>query len=116
MGSQRAGGCQREHAARADRKQAFVRRDDVNSSASPPPVNRTREKLREQLQGGALDERLVEIEIQERSTPMIDIVGGQTGSVPGEYVNLVGFEEIRAITGESDNALIQKVGERAIHL
>ena len=36
--------------------------------------------------------------------------------MPGEYVNLVGFEEIRAITGESDNALIQKVGERAIHL
>lgn len=37
--------------------------------------------------------------------------------MPGEYVNLVGFEEtIRAITGESDSALIQKVGERAIHL
>ena len=41
------------------------------------PVNRTREKLREQLRGGDLDERLVEIEIQERATPMIDIVGGQ---------------------------------------
>lgn len=37
--------------------------------------------------------------------------------MPGEYVNLVGFEEtIRAVTGESDDALIQKVGERAIHL
>lgn len=39
--------------------------------------NRTREKLREQLQNGELDERLVEIDIQERGTQMIDIVGGQ---------------------------------------
>lgn len=37
--------------------------------------------------------------------------------VPGEYVNLVGFEDtIRAITGETDNNFIQRVGERAIHL
>ncbi len=37
--------------------------------------------------------------------------------MPDKYVNLVGFEEsIRVITGESDNAFIQKVGERAIHL
>ena len=37
--------------------------------------------------------------------------------VPGEYVNLVGFEEtIRAITGESDNDYIQRVGVRAIEL
>lgn len=39
--------------------------------------NRTREKLREQLRNGELDERSVEIEIQERGTPIIDIVGGQ---------------------------------------
>ncbi|MEZ5425564.1 MAG: ATP-dependent protease ATPase subunit HslU [Pyrinomonadaceae bacterium] len=39
--------------------------------------NRTREKLREQLRRGDLDERLVEIETQDRSTPMIDFVGGQ---------------------------------------
>ncbi len=39
--------------------------------------NRTREKLREQLRNGDLDERLVEIETQDRSTPMIDFVGGQ---------------------------------------
>ncbi len=39
--------------------------------------NRTREKLREQLRNGDLDERLIEIETQDRSTPMIDFVGGQ---------------------------------------
>jgi hypothetical protein len=37
--------------------------------------------------------------------------------VPGQWQNLVGFENtIRAVTGESDEALIQAVGERAIHL
>ncbi|MBX7172967.1 MAG: ATP-dependent protease ATPase subunit HslU [Pyrinomonadaceae bacterium] len=44
---------------------------------SEPKVNRTREKLREQLRNGELDERLVEIEITDRSTPMVDIIGGQ---------------------------------------
>jgi ATP-dependent HslUV protease ATP-binding subunit HslU len=41
------------------------------------PQNRTREKLREQLRNGDLDDRLIEIETQDRSTPMIDFVGGQ---------------------------------------
>ena len=37
--------------------------------------------------------------------------------VPGEYVNLVGFEEtVRAISGESDFDYIQSVGRRAIDL
>jgi ATP-dependent HslUV protease ATP-binding subunit HslU len=44
---------------------------------SQPKVNRTREKLREQLRNGELNERLVEIEITDRSTPMVDIIGGQ---------------------------------------
>lgn len=36
---------------------------------------------------------------------------------PGQWRNLVGFEKsIRAITGETDEDLIQKVGERAIRL
>lgn len=43
----------------------------------PSGVNRTREKLREQLRRGDLDERIIEIDVQERSSPMIDIVGGQ---------------------------------------
>ena len=37
--------------------------------------------------------------------------------VPGEYTNLVGFEEtVRAISGESDFDYIQSVGRRAINL
>lgn len=37
--------------------------------------------------------------------------------VPGDYVNLVGFEEtIRSITGETDTDYIQRVGVRAIEL
>jgi hypothetical protein len=36
---------------------------------------------------------------------------------PGEWENLVGFTEtIRAVTGETDDQLIQKIGERAIAL
>lgn len=49
----------------------------IDLSAEKPAPNRTREKLREQLRKGELDERLIEIETQDRSTPMIDFVGGQ---------------------------------------
>ncbi len=37
----------------------------------------TREKLRDQLRNGELDDRLIEIETQDRSNTMIDFVGGQ---------------------------------------
>jgi ATP-dependent HslUV protease ATP-binding subunit HslU len=40
-------------------------------------TNSTREKLREQLRKGELDERLIEIETQERPNASIDFVGGQ---------------------------------------
>ena len=37
--------------------------------------------------------------------------------VPGEYTNITSFDEmIRSVTGSSDEAHIQRVGERAIHL
>jgi hypothetical protein len=37
--------------------------------------------------------------------------------VPGEYENIVGFENtIRAVTRETDQAMIQQIGERAIAL
>ena len=39
--------------------------------------NRTREKLREQLRRGELDDRIVEIDTQERGNATIDFVGGQ---------------------------------------
>jgi len=38
---------------------------------------RTREKLREQLSSGDLDDRLVDIETQDRSSATIDFIGGQ---------------------------------------
>ena len=40
-------------------------------------TNRTREKLREQLKRGELDDRLVEIDAQDRGNATIDFVGGQ---------------------------------------
>lgn len=37
--------------------------------------------------------------------------------VPGEWENLVGFENtIRAITGEDDEGVIQEIGDRAVYL
>lgn len=37
--------------------------------------------------------------------------------VPGQWQNLVGFENtIRTVTGETDDALIQQIGDRAVHL
>lgn len=39
--------------------------------------NRTRDKLRDQLKNGELDDRLVEIETTDKSAGMIDFVGGQ---------------------------------------
>ena len=50
--------------------------DSSDSFDDKPQINRTREKLREQLRSGELDDRLVEIETQDRSNAMIDFVGG----------------------------------------
>jgi hypothetical protein len=37
--------------------------------------------------------------------------------VPGQWENLVGFENtIRKVTGETDEAMIQQIGDRAVHL
>ena len=38
-------------------------------------------------------------------------------AVPGEWENLVGFENtIRAVTGETDEEIIQQIGDRAVYL
>lgn len=47
------------------------------SDSGEKTFNRTREKLRDQLKNGELDERLIEIETTDRSGSMIDFVGGQ---------------------------------------
>ena len=37
--------------------------------------------------------------------------------IPGQWQNLTGFTNtIRAVTGESDEAMIQAIGERAVYL
>ena len=53
---------------------------DRRTAAAAPaaPIDEsTREKLRDQLRRGDLDERLVDIETQDRSTATIDFIGGQ---------------------------------------
>jgi ATP-dependent HslUV protease ATP-binding subunit HslU len=42
-----------------------------------PPQSRTREKLREQLRRGDLDDRLIDVDTQDRSNATIDFIGGQ---------------------------------------
>jgi ATP-dependent HslUV protease ATP-binding subunit HslU len=43
----------------------------------PDQMDRTREKLRAQLRDGKLDQRLVEVEVRERSTPAFEIISSQ---------------------------------------
>ena len=51
--------------------------DSDGSEGFERPPSRTREKLREQLRRGELDDRLIEIDTQDRSNATIDFVGGQ---------------------------------------
>ncbi|MFV0389880.1 MAG: ATP-dependent protease ATPase subunit HslU [Pyrinomonadaceae bacterium] len=50
---------------------------DVIDDSKQPSLARTRDKLREQLASGELEDRQIEIETQDRSGRMIDFVGGQ---------------------------------------
>ena len=50
---------------------------DGEDTAAEAKSNRTREKLREQLRRGDLDERPIEIDTQDRGNATIDFVGGQ---------------------------------------
>ncbi len=54
--------------------QSFDNKNDLIEDKQP---NKTREKLREQLRNGDLNDRLIEVETQDRSNAMIDFVGGQ---------------------------------------
>jgi ATP-dependent HslUV protease ATP-binding subunit HslU len=74
-------------------QQAEERLLDLLLPAVPPPANstagfalvtaegdsasRTREKLRNQLREGKLDDRMVELEVRERSTPAFEIISNQ---------------------------------------
>jgi ATP-dependent HslUV protease ATP-binding subunit HslU len=60
---------------------------DISSTSSSSPIvtesnrrdqaDRTREKLRAQLRDGKLDQRLVEVEVRERSMPAFEIISNQ---------------------------------------
>lgn len=50
---------------------------EATPTGEDQPQKRTREKLREQLRRGELDDRLIEIDTQDRSGATIDFVGGQ---------------------------------------
>ncbi len=50
---------------------------DVIDTNAAPNLSRTREKLKKQLRSGELEDRVIEIETQDRSGRMIDFVGGQ---------------------------------------
>lgn len=71
-----------------------------NEENAAKTENRTREKFREQLKKGELDTRLVEIDTQERSSPMIEIAGGQ------------GFEEMGVNFGDMMGNLFPKKTKR----
>jgi ATP-dependent HslUV protease ATP-binding subunit HslU len=47
------------------------------ASSAGPSVQETREKLRQQLRAGRLDERSVDLEVQDRSFPMVEIFSNQ---------------------------------------
>ncbi len=51
--------------------------DGEAADSSEASHNRTREKLREQMRRGDLDDRMIEIETQDRGNTTIDFVGGQ---------------------------------------
>src|SRR5215208_909424 len=51
--------------------------DDPTTEQQTSTRARTREKLRDQLRRGDLDERLIDIETQDRSNATIDFIGGQ---------------------------------------
>src|SRR5689334_21814757 len=50
---------------------------DGNSTSLSESHNRTREKLRQQLREGKLDDRTVEIEVRERNFPSFEIISNQ---------------------------------------
>ena len=56
---------------------APVSSSDESTRAATEHLNRTREKLRNQLREGKLDERTVEIEVKERNFPAFEIISNQ---------------------------------------
>ena len=57
-----------------------VNTSDEISNASAVPVNprNTREKIREQLHAGLLDERVVEVDVEDKTFPSFEVVTGSS--------------------------------------
>jgi len=56
---------------------SYQTQDDEEATETPQSIHRTREKLREQLINGDLDDRLIDIETTDRGNATIDFIGGQ---------------------------------------
>ena len=74
---------------RTGQARSFSDRPDGSAPAQPTPSEQaTREKLRAMLRDGKLDDREVEVEVSEDSTPFLQIFGGGNGPGGG------GFDEM----------------------
>lgn len=56
---------------------SYQTQEGEETTETPQSIHRTREKLREQLVNGALDDRLIDIEATDRGNATIDFIGGQ---------------------------------------
>jgi ATP-dependent HslUV protease ATP-binding subunit HslU len=51
---------------------------DEDASTAPEQQNQTRERFREQLRAGRLDQRVVELDVREKSFPSFEIIAGSS--------------------------------------
>jgi ATP-dependent HslUV protease ATP-binding subunit HslU len=94
---------------------------DEQASAIREQAQRTREKLREQLRGGRLDHKQVEIDVREKSFPSFEIIAGSSveeidinvkDMLPGLFQGrmkkrrLKVSEALEALTQEEEHKLI----------
>ena len=81
---------------------------DTDVATRDDQFQRTREKLRAQLRGGKLDNRLIEIEIREKSFPVIELAGLAVGR---DYARDGLTLERMGLAGKSPSQLLRFVQE-----
>jgi len=77
---------------------ALLPRSEWSDAEKTERLSRIREKLRQQLRSGELEDRLIEIEVQERYSPFIDVM-----NVSGQ-----GFEEMGINFGDALSQIFPK--------
>ncbi|HVG30346.1 MAG TPA: ATP-dependent protease ATPase subunit HslU [Pyrinomonadaceae bacterium] len=94
-----------------------------SSSARDDQFQRTREKLREQLRAGKLDNRLVEMEVRDRNFPTIEVAGPQGVEEMGiNMKDMLGnlfqgkTKRRRMLVSEAMEYLLQEEEERLIDM